>query len=177
MNGTDTDGLFALPDIEVDARDAGVRVLRSRDTLRAGAGTLAAMLRERAAAHPERPLLVERDGAGAWRTVTFGGMLTSATAIGQALLDRGLGPGRSVMALSGNSIAHAQLMFGCYFAGVPFTPTSVAYSLISSDHAKLRHVADKVRPAMAFAEAVAPFWSAITDAFDPSVEVDRKSVV
>jgi feruloyl-CoA synthase len=51
------------------------------------------------------------------------------------------------MVLSGNSIEHALVMLGCYTAGVPAAPISPAYSLISTDHAKLKHCFDKVRRA------------------------------
>jgi len=59
--------------------------------------------------------------------------------IAQWLLDQGLGAQDSVMVLSANSVEHALVMLGCYTAGVPIAPISPAYSLISSDHAKLKH--------------------------------------
>jgi feruloyl-CoA synthase len=163
--------LFSRPDIEVELRSDGARVLRSRQPLGTGSPSLAAMLRERAELHPDRPYLVERAQGGAWQSVTYGEMLAGAEAIGQALLERGLGPRRTVVALSGNSIGHAQMMFGCYLAGVPFTPASVAYSLMSTDHAKLRHIADKVHPALVYVESLAPFRNALDHAFGDSVEV------
>src|SRR5581483_3373221 len=84
--------------------------------------------------------------------VTYGEAKQAADGIAQWLLDAGLGEGDAVMVLSGNSIEHALLMLGCYTAGVPIAPISPAYSLISSDHAKLRHCFTTVRPKVVFAQ-------------------------
>jgi feruloyl-CoA synthase len=43
-------------------------------------------------------------------------------------------------------------MLGCYTAGVPVAPISPAYSLISTDHAKLKHCFTTVRPKIVFAQ-------------------------
>ncbi|MGH6910726.1 MAG: AMP-binding protein, partial [Phenylobacterium sp.] len=58
-----------------------------------------------------------------------------------------------VMVLSANSVEHALVMLGCYTAGVPVAPISPAYSLISSDHAKLKHCFATVRPKVVFAQS------------------------
>ena len=42
---------------------------------------------------------------------------------------------------------------GAMQAGVPATPVSVAYSLMSTDHAKIAHIRDLVEPAMVYADA------------------------
>jgi feruloyl-CoA synthase len=165
------EALFNTPSIDVDVRPDGIRVLRSSMPLGPSTPTMAAMLRERADLHPDRPYLVERDAAGHWQAVTYGEMLASAEATGQALLERGLGATRTVMSLSGNSIGHAQVMFGCYLAGVPFTPASVAYSLMNADHSKLRHLVAKVRPALVYVESPSPFRMAVEHAFSEGIEV------
>jgi feruloyl-CoA synthase len=61
-------------------------------------------------------------------------------AIGQALLNRGLGQDDSVAILSGHSIEHAVMMLGAMAVGVPVAPISPGYSLLTRDFAKLRHV-------------------------------------
>ncbi len=50
------------------------------------------------------------------------------------------------MILSGNGIEHALLTLAGHTAGVPVAPISVAYSLQSQDHAKLRHIAALLEP-------------------------------
>ncbi len=62
------------------------------------------------------------------------------------------------MILSGNSIRHAVMMLGAMKARVPVAPVSVAYSLMSSDHGKLRHVFEIAKPKMIFAEQ-GPFYA------------------
>jgi feruloyl-CoA synthase len=153
--------LFAEPDIEVERRDDGSYVLRSRTPLRSAARNLGSMLVRWAHERPMGPFLAERSRDGGWRQVTFGEAWTMSRAIGQALLDRSLGPSLPVMALSGNSIDHALVMLACYVTGIPFVPVSTAYSLVSTDFAKLRHIAAVVRPAVVYVEAVEPYARAL----------------
>ena len=72
--------------------------------------------------------------------------MAAADAIGQALLDRGLGPDRPLLVLSGNSVDHLLVTLGAMTAGVPVAPVSVAYSLQSRDHARIRAIAALIRP-------------------------------
>lgn len=122
---------------------------------------LGELLRHWARETPERVFLGERDAAGDWRLLTYGEAGRLAKAIAQALLQRRLGQDKPVMILSGNSINHALLMLGGFLAGVPVAPVSVAYSLLSQDHAKLKYIFDEVRPALIFAEQGETFARAL----------------
>ena len=77
------------------------------------------------------------------------------------------------MILSGNSIEHALMTLGAYAAGVPAAPISPAYSLMSTDHAKLRHCFDKVAPRVVFAQSGPMFAKALETlkALDPTLAV------
>lgn len=146
------------PSVEVERRADGSITIRSRHAPGEGPRSIAHLLHERASAHPDRPFLRQREpGHGPWRTVTYGEALRAAEGIAQWLLDRGLGADDAVMVLSGNSIEHALVMLGCYTAGVPVAPISPAYSLISSDHAKLRHAWATLKPKVVFAQDSALF--------------------
>ena len=68
------------------------------------------------------------------------------------MLDRGLSAERPVLVLSGNGIDHALLSLACLHVGVPFTPVSTAYSLISTDFAQLRSIVELVRPGLVFVD-------------------------
>jgi len=119
--------------------------------------SIAHLFAERAKKHPERNFIGERaplEGGktGDWRFITYGEMYDRAQAIAQALLSRGMNADTPLMILSGNSIAHATMMMGALFAGVPIAPVSVAYSLMSGDHSKLKHVFAVAAPKMIFAE-------------------------
>jgi feruloyl-CoA synthase len=152
--------VFAAPDVEASCED-GTWLLRSRIPLGTIEPSVGAVLRRRAAATPDVDLLCERAPDGSWRRVTYAGALALARSVGQGLLDRGLGPDRPVAILSGNGVDHGLLMLACYVAGVPVVPVSVAYSLQSTDHRKLRHIVDTVQPGLVFTTDRTAFAGAI----------------
>jgi feruloyl-CoA synthase len=119
---------------------------------------------------PDRVLLARRGGAG-WRQVTYADALDAARRVGQALLDRGLGQTRPVLILSGNGIEHALLSLACLHVGVPFVPLATAYSLLSSDHARLRDIVALVQPALVFADDGSKYAAAIRDGIAADTEV------
>ena len=92
-----------------------------------------------------------RTGSG-WRRVSYAAALDAARRIGQALLARRLGPARPLVILSDNSVDHALLMLGALHVGVPVVPVSPAYSLMSADFAKLRHIIGLVRPGLVWTD-------------------------
>ena len=157
--------LFASPSIVaeaagVDAED-GSLVLRSTDPLGAYPTTVMHSVRAWAGADPDHPLVAERGTDGAWRSCSYGAAVAAAEAIGQALLDRGLGPTRPLLVLSGNSVDHLLMTLGAMTAGVPIAPVSVAYSLQSRDHARIRAIAELVCPGSVFAEDAGRFAAAL----------------
>jgi feruloyl-CoA synthase len=105
--------------------------------------------------------------------LTYGEARRKADALAQAFLDLGLGPEKPVMILSGNSVEHLLVTLGAYAAGVPVMPISVAYSLMSTDHAQIRAIAELTDPGLVFADDAAAFGRAL-DALSPqTVLVDR----
>ncbi|HEY2660898.1 MAG TPA: AMP-binding protein [Caulobacteraceae bacterium] len=142
------------PDVSVERRADGSILISSNHAPGQGPASIARLLADRAAEHPDRPFIRQREpGHGPWRQVIYGEARRAADGIAQWLLDRGLGQGDSVMILSANSIEHALVMLGAYTAGVPAAPISPAYSLISSDHAKLKHCFATVQPKVIFAQS------------------------
>jgi feruloyl-CoA synthase len=65
------------------------------------------------------------------------------------------------MILSGISVEHLLLTLAAFSVGSPAVPVSVAYSLQSSDHHKLRKMAALVCPALVFAEDAGSFGPAL----------------
>jgi feruloyl-CoA synthase len=146
-----------VPDIAVERKPDGTVYIRSRHPLGQMPRSIAHLFEEKAAAHPDRNFIGQRqmlpDGkTGDWKYITYGEANARANAVAQALLNRGLGPDAPLMVLSGNSIPHAVMMLGAMKARVPIAPVSVAYSLMSSDHSKLKHVFEITRPKIIFAE-------------------------
>ena len=159
---TDTLPLFARPHIVADAvGQAGQLVLRSADPLTAYPVTVVHSLRTWAEADPGHLLIAERNPDGGWRRCSYGTAVATAGAIGQALLDRGLGPHRPLMLLSGNGVDHLLLTLGAMTAGVPVAPVSVAYSLQSHDHARIKAIADLIAPGAVFADDAVRFAPAL----------------
>jgi feruloyl-CoA synthase len=160
---------FAPPLVEKIPHGDGF-LLRSTVPLAEYAPSMAHKLREQAQRLPDRDFLAERAG-DSWRRVTYAQASTAANSIAQALIDRGCSPERPVMILSGNSIDHALLLLGAYVAGVPAVPVSVAYSLMSQDHSKLKHIFNEIRPRVIYVASGKAFAAALAALDLKGVEV------
>lgn len=160
------------PAVEVERGDGGVLVLRSPDPLRDYPDRLTDRLFQTAAAHPERVLIAQRGDGGDWRRVTYGEAARLVRRIAAGLRRRALGPDRPIAILSGSSIEHGLLTFAALHAGVPYASVTPAYSLLSTDFAKLRHVVNLLTPGLIFVQDAASFAKAIAD----SVTIDTEIV-
>ena len=143
-----------------DVRADGSVVLRAAAPLRPHDHSLARLFRAAVEAAPGRTFLAERTPDG-WRKLSYEQARAIVDRLARALIDRGLSPERPVMILSGNSIDHALLMLAGFTAGIPVAPVSVAYSLQSQDHAKLRHIAELLTPGLVYVADTAPFAKAL----------------
>jgi feruloyl-CoA synthase len=153
----------------------GVRYLRGEGELQPCATRMTDRLVQWAETQPERVFMARRqrnaDGSsGEWQTVSWREAVQRARSIAQALLDRGLSAERPLAILSENSLEHALLALGAMYAGIPHAPVSPAYSLVSQDFEKLRHVLRTLTPGLVFA-ADARYARAIRAAVDADVEV------
>ncbi|HET7364467.1 MAG TPA: feruloyl-CoA synthase [Burkholderiales bacterium] len=109
---------------------------------------------------PERTFLAERKGDG-WRKIPYREAYGAVRRIGQALLERGLNAERPVAIVSDNSIDHALLALGAMHVGIPAAPISPAYSLMSQDYGKLKHIFALLKPGLVFAAEPAKFAPAL----------------
>jgi feruloyl-CoA synthase len=158
--------LFASPNVVSEDTDEGSVILRSAERLGGYPTTVMHSVRTWADLDPNHLLVAERGPDGNWRSCSYGMAVAAADGIGQALLDRGLGPDRPLLVLSGNGVDHMLITLGAMTAGVPVAPTSVAYSLQSRDHAYLRAIVELIRPGAVFAEDADRFGAAL-DAIGP----------
>lgn len=110
---------------------------------------------------PQQTFIAAREQGGDWRRVSYAQMLDSVRAIAQSLLGYGLSAERPLAILSGNDIEHLQIALGAMYAGIPYCPVSPAYSLLSQDFAKLRHVCDLLQPGLIFVSDAAAYQRAI----------------
>ncbi|MCB4366032.1 feruloyl-CoA synthase [Hydrogenophaga taeniospiralis] len=160
---------FGVPRVVVREGSSGVRYVRGEPELLPYARTMGERLAHWAKNAPDRTLFARRvrhaDGtAGDWQHLSFAQALDGARRIGQALLDRGLDAERPVVILSENDLEHALLSLACLYVGVPYCSTSPAYSIVSTDHGKLKHVMSTLTPGLVFASDGARFAKALNAA-------------
>lgn len=110
---------------------------------------------------PEQSWMARRGSDDQWVHISYQQAWEKAQAIGQFLLNQGLSPERPLAILSENSLEHALLMIGAMTVGIPFCSVSTAYSLMSQDYGKLRHVIDTITPGMVYASDWAKYGKAI----------------
>jgi feruloyl-CoA synthase len=163
--------------LQATLHDAGddVQLLRAVDTLLPYPERLTDRLEHWAQQVPERSFVAQRaplsaQGHDDWQHISYAQMLARAQAVGQALAARGLNADRPVVILSENSLDHLSLAMGAMWVGVPFAPVSTAYSLVSQDFGKLRHIINTLTPGLVFASGPA-YANAIEATVGAEVEV------
>ena len=168
-------GLRRVPlgpaDVAVVRRDDGAVFLRSPHVLGPYPHNLTGRLERWAREIPDRILVAQRAADGGWRTLTYAEAYARVRKIAQALLDRGLSAEQPVAILSENGVEHLLLLLAALHVGVPCAPVSPAYSLLSTDHAKLRHVIGLATPGLVFAQDEERFARAIEAAVPQGTEV------
>jgi feruloyl-CoA synthase len=144
---------FLSRDIDVERRADGTIVLQSNHKLTPYQKHVPAILAKWAVQAWDRVWLAQRKGPDRqWVKVTYGEAKMQVDAVTQALLDRGFGPDKPIMILSSNSIEFALLSLAAMQARAPTAPVSPAYSMMSTDHAKLKYVFDLIKPGMVFVQ-------------------------
>ena len=157
-------------EVEVMRRDDGAIFLRSPHALGPYPANLTGRLERWAREAPERVFAAQRAAGGGWRNLTYAEAQARVRRIAQALLDRGLSAERPVAIISENGLEHLLLLLAAMHVGVPCAPVSPAYSLVSADYARLRHVIGLATPGVVFA-ADARFAKAIDAAIPAGTEV------
>ncbi|WP_300381757.1 AMP-binding protein [Henriciella sp.] len=151
------------PDIEMVRKPDGTIYLTPRQGPGDRPKTIPHCLDERAAEHPDRPWLKQRDPeTDAWRMLTYAEGKAQTDALAQSFLDMGAGPASPVMILSGNTIESALVIIAAQKIGAPAAPISVPYSTMSHDFGKLKHCFDTVSPKVIFVQEL--------DTFKPALE-------
>ncbi|TMK00960.1 MAG: feruloyl-CoA synthase [Alphaproteobacteria bacterium] len=162
---------YAPPRVACERGSDGVIRLRSTEPLRPYDPSLARLFRAAVEHNSAGIFLAERDG-GTWRKLTYEAARPLVDALAAGLIERALSAERPVMILSANSIDHALLTLAGHTAGVPVAPISVAYSLQSQDHAKLKHIAALLTPGLIYVADTSPFAKALA-----ALDVGKTEVV
>ncbi len=153
------------------ARPDGATLVLSTEPLRDYPQRLTDRLIHFATTRPEHTLVAKRERGGDWRRISYAQALAAARSIAQALIDRKLSAERPVAILSDNDIEHLLLGLGAMLAGVPYAPISAAYSTISQDYGKLRHILGVLTPGLVFASSASAFGKAIAATVPADVDV------
>jgi feruloyl-CoA synthase len=159
------------PAVTVERRSDGSLLVRSPHPLGEYPRCLTERLAYWAERAPDRVFLAQRGLNRDWRNVTYGEAYVRVRRISQALLNRGLSAERPVAILSGNDIEHALLSLAAQHVGIVCAPISPAYSLMSSDFARVRHIVNVLSPGLIFAASGKKFSKAIEATVSEGVEI------
>ena len=158
-------------EVHSERRPDGSWRLRSPHPLGAYPARLTDRLVHWAREAPERTFLAQRNAEGGWRKIGYAEAHARVRSLAQALLERKLSAERPLAILSDNDIEHALLALACMHVGIAYVPVSSAYSLVSTDHAKLKHVMALLTPGLVYANDGARFAKAIAAAVPAGTEV------
>jgi feruloyl-CoA synthase len=145
------------------ARADGTTLVRSTLPLGPYPRSIVDALEAWASKTPDTILIADRDG-DRWRRLSYRQVLTQIQPLAQALLDAGLSAERPLMIISGNEIEHLLLGLAAIWVGIPYAPVSPAYSLISADFSKLKHIAGLLTPGLVYASDGQKFAHALAAA-------------
>ena len=167
---------FGVRSVVVQEAGDGRVYVRSEQDLQPHAQRMTDRLVHWAQATPNHAFIAQRlrlsDGStGDWQYLSYAQTLAAARSIAQALIDRGLSAERPLVILSENDLDHVMLAMACLYAGVPYCSVSTAYSLVSTDYAKLRHVVNTLTPGMIFASDAERYDKAVRAVLPEDCEV------
>lgn len=151
---------FMPVDLAVERRRDGTVLIVSRVPLRDYEPNLALAFADRAAQSGAARALGWRDPAGAWTYRSYAQVKRDVDGAAQWLIDW-LPRGSAIVVLGENSHETAVITLAAHAAGMIAAPVSLAYGLVGGDHARLRHVFAKVRPAAVFADSRAALGTAL----------------
>ena len=154
-----------------EARPDGAMLVTSVEPLQPYPLRLTDRLLHWAEASPDHTLAAKRHQRGDWRRISYREALASARCIAQALIDMKLSADRPIAILSDNDLEQLLLGLGAMLAGVPFAPISAAYSTLSQDYGKLKHILGVLTPGLVFASSAAVFGKAIAATVPDDVTV------
>lgn len=121
---------------------------------------------------PEKTFIAQRNQEGIWQELSYADTYQQMCSIAQHLLNMGFEKNDTVVILSENSLEHALLALASVHIGIPYSPISPAYSLVSEDFSKLRHCLEKMTPKLVFVQSEQVFERAIRFIENTFPEVD-----
>lgn len=116
-----------------------------------------------------KTFLARRKGnLGNWEHLSYGDAFQKVKAISQYLIDLDFKDrldntyaAETIVILSENSFEHALLSLAAVHIGIPYTPISPPYSLVSDDFGKLKHCLELMTPKLIFAQSGKTYQKAL----------------
>lgn len=153
---------FRKVDVGRTDRADGAIVLRTKLPFECKPNLVHEYLATAAASFPERTVLAQRRATGdGWQEISYAAAYDKCKRIAAALLRLNV-TSRPILILSGNSISHQLIAIAAMIAGIPYAPISVAYSTLSGDFSRLKHVLGVLDPGIVFAEDANLFHRALS---------------
>ncbi|MBA4850256.1 feruloyl-CoA synthase [Emticicia sp. BO119] len=154
-------------------RQDGIIHFRLQQNLEAIPEKLTQKLIEWAEKTPDKTFLARRGKTGEWKKLSYSETLSTVQSIAQYLLNLNLTNEESIVILSENSLENALLALAALHIGIPYSPVSPPYSLISQDFGKLKHCLELMTPKVIFAQNGSQYQKALELAKNlfPSAEI------
>lgn len=147
--------------VNVETRASGEQLITCPEPLGIFAEKITDKLEEWADKTPNTDFICQRDASGQWQRLTYSQTLQQVRRLAKWMLTQNLSEERPVVILSGNSIEHLIVGLAAMYIGIPYAPISTAYSLISSDYGKLKHVFETLTPGLIFVDNLSLYRKAI----------------
>lgn len=144
---------FAPKELSIERRADGSLILSSPIQLGECDWRITDFLPTWANSVPDRIFLAQRNAKGGWDEITYGEAWLQVQAVGQSLVDMGAKPADKLAVLSGNSIENAVISFAAMSIGVILAPISPNYTLMPGGLARLKDVAEALRPNFVFVQS------------------------
>jgi len=144
---------FAPREVSIERRTDGTLILSSPLEWTPCDWRITDCLPRWANAVPDRVFLAQRNAKGGWDEITYGEAWSQVQAVGQSLIDMGAEPADKLAVLSGNSIENAVISFAAMSIGVVLAPISPNYTLMPGGLARLKDIAEVLRPSFVFVQS------------------------
>lgn len=142
-------------------REDGVIHFRLQQDLAPIPEKLTQKLVEWAEIAPDKTFLARRDKTGEWQKLSYAETLSKVQSIAQYLLNLNFTDEATIVILSENSLEHALLALAATHIGIPYSPISPPYSLISQDFGKLKHCLELMTPKVIFVQSGTQYQKAL----------------